>query len=453
MFALTAPATQLAVAGLKAAAAAAASQQNFSAARAVEAAGNIAACIQAGALLMNSCEIPDRGHVAVPEAAATHHLLNRHIKRLGKALHLGDSLNEEDEEEEEEAAPPVSSPQFGQLALIMLAVQTQLLMQEHCPALAGTASAGSSSSSGSSGTQPPQTAAAAASLAVQHHLQLWQDLQLARPMLTQAAVAARKAAIWTPREGFLAAAVAVIEQLELLTNATAADLSTQQQQLATMAMRVPLLLMDVAERACSSLGVSSSSSSTYGGFDKKAVDTYLGSAMGSCAGTGFQTAKHMLFVEAVVDAVKLAIKCWRLLGTASSSGTAGSSRVAAAGNSLAAATGHSSALYAQLDECWETLLQQLVHLMRSLLKPPPVADEPAAAAAAESPAAAVAVETASTPQQGSALPGNAPSSSSSSSEQGRQEEAAAGAAAAKLAACLDRLKAVGSLVSLLNSTA
>jgi hypothetical protein len=333
--------------------------------------------------------------------------------------------------------------QFGQLMLVMLAVQTQLLLQEHFPVPAQGSLDGSSSSSSSAVAQA--AAAAAAVPAAQYHLQLWQDLCLPRALLDQAAVAARKLtpAGGTARTSFLAAVQAVgvsCTLFELLGATgqplTAADLSPRQLQLAFMGMRVPLLLMDVAQQAVNSLSSSSSSSKACtGGLD-------------------------MDFVRSVLKAVRTPLRCWRLLRTASNSRIAGSSNAAgssnnasssrtagssltAAGstvhnNAAAATAGLNSAPSAQLHECCEIFLKQMVQVASSMLATPLSAQELTGAAASGS------------AQQACNALGIAGNSTSRSGGVPGQKT---GPAAAVFSAWSKRLHVVRTLVRLLNIAA
>jgi hypothetical protein len=166
----------------------------------------------------------------------------------------------------EQIAVLLNSPKFGELMLMLLAVQAQLLLQQEHFAAPVQGLLGSSSTTAAS----TAAAAAAATPAVPHHLQLWQDPRLPCALLDQAAAAARKLTRvdGSTQASFLAAVNAVdapFAALAKLTGpkrqpATAADLSAQQLQLAVMGMRVPLLLLDVAQRAANRL-ISSSSSS------------------------------------------------------------------------------------------------------------------------------------------------------------------------------------------------
>jgi hypothetical protein len=427
--ALIVPAAQVAVAGLRvaaatqqfaAAAAAAAGSAQQSAARvmsAAQAAASIAACIRMAFLLSS---------IDVDTLKSTQHMT---------AL--------------------LRSPSFGQLLLIKLAGQTHLLLQEHL-SMPPDRSVDSSSSRSES-----QTTAAAAD--VQCHLQLWQDLQLPRTLLDQAAIALRKLELPARSEDatathrfFLEAVTAATSFCTALAEAaspggkpaTSANVCVEQQQLRVVkiAMRVPLLLMDVAERAANRLSRSSDA-------DRRRVmpDGQYGHV------------HDRMFVGKVLDVAVLA-RCWRLLDITSSNGAANSSdntagshgaaataAGAAAGGSshsslaaAAAAAAPHSVLDAHSKDCWKVLLQKLVRITHTMLLTP--LQFPSAEPAAEASAAAVEVA--------SNLPAyNAAFGSSSSSGAVIDMQECGGAAARALSAWVDRLHVVRSLVLVLNSAA
>jgi hypothetical protein len=203
----------------------------------------------------------------------------------------------------------MGSTHYGHLALIMLAVQTQLLLQVHLPVTGVTTPGSSSSSRSSSSSSTLATVAAMTAPAVPYHLQLWQDLRLPRTLLDQAVIAACDLApdAASARASFLSAAAAAVSTPGLLAGlenyrgqpATAADLSSQQMQLIVMAMRMPLLLMDVAQRAInilsSSLIIISSSTAWGSSFDRD-------------------------FTCIVIEAAQAPVKCWRLLAQQATAG-------------------------------------------------------------------------------------------------------------------------------------
>jgi hypothetical protein len=254
---------------------------------------------------------------------------------------------------------------------------------------------------------------------VQYHLQLWQDLQLPRTLLDQAAVVVRKSTIG-PTQRFLEACTAASEPFAVL--AGEAGLSAQQQELVALGMRVPLLLMDVAQGAVNNFSSSSSSSS---------------SSNSAAPGHTEGLKCDRFFVCSLIEAASLQLQCWRLLDTASSSDAASSSR-AAASSGRTATTGAAldsgsccdfaaatpppvliSSGMAQLNDCWEVLQQQLVQTTRSvLITPLQAAGDPETAAAA----AVVSVPN----PQAYATPRGSSSSSSSSSESSNESSTGSG---------------------------
>jgi hypothetical protein len=153
------------------------------------------------------------------------------------------------------------------------------------------------------------------------------------------------------------------------------------------------------------------------------------------------------------------MSCWRLLGTTgSSSHTASSSSKAASGSdTLAGSTAAAgSDLSAQLSECWETFLQQVLHTVRvtarSMLEAPLQAEELTAAAAGSTQQACntPCVTADSSNSSSGSSSGSSSSSGSRSSYSGCPEP---GHAAAVLCAWSVRLDVVWELVYLLNSAA
>jgi hypothetical protein len=357
--ALAAPAAQLAVAALKVAAVCNAARDL----QAAEAVMNIGACIKLAGQLTRSC-----------------------IPAIIQAINAGSVVT--DVTSARYAIDLLCSLHFGQLLLVMLAVQTQQLLQEHFPAQCCLDGSSSRTTNSITVGQTVAAAAPAAPVTMQYHRQLWQDLCFPDALLNQAAVAARKLApVGSTARSSFEAAMQAAHVLFLLFKAsgcggrpiTAVDLSAQQLQLPVMAMRVPLLLMEVAQQAANSLS-SSSSTARSRGLDKDCV-------------------------LIVLEALWFSSGCWRLLGTTSSSHTAesisavgssnnarssgtssssygtGSSSAAASSNASSSGTASSSSqpakgvLNAQLSECLEILLQQVVKAAHDMLTAPLRADK------------------------------------------------------------------------------